>query len=94
MRHPEIAAQLRRLIHEEQFDEAETLIPQYVRAVTDECVTAADESSFGSAREFLRQTIVELRARRAHMAQQLQQSERARPYLVAVSRKHEVDMVG
>jgi hypothetical protein len=94
MTHPEIATRVRALIRDERFDEAEMLLPDYARAVIDECVTAADEASFASARAFLRATIIDLRARRIHIAQRLREAARARQYLPDAPSQGDLDVTG
>lgn len=94
MRHPELAARIRRMVADEQFDEAEKLLPKYAAAVVEECITSRDEASFAAARTFLRSTIIELRARRSHLAQTLREMQEGGPYIATARRRGELDITG
>ncbi|HYO81189.1 MAG TPA: hypothetical protein VES20_07300 [Bryobacteraceae bacterium] len=95
MRHLTIAADIRRHVAEEQYDEAQGLLSAFARAVTEECVHARDEVAFASAREFLQRTVVDLRARRAHLNTELSGLQRSRPYLTRnAEASHSVDCTG
>ena len=73
-----IAAEIRRSLAEDDYGRAETLLPEYARAVTQQC---AGMEEVGAARQFIQETIVHVRARRAHMLAQLKDVQVARPYL-------------
>jgi hypothetical protein len=94
MRHIEIADRIRSLVAAEDFDQAAALLPEYARAVTEECVTAQDEVAFISARDFVRRTVGEVRARRAHMQVKLTDMQRQRPFLATRTPQHELDVSG
>jgi hypothetical protein len=51
MRHEDLARRISELIHEERYEEAGLLLPDYVGAVTSECL---EQESFLTARSFLR----------------------------------------
>lgn len=94
MRHPDLAAEIRRAVAEDRYEDAEALLPEYTRAVTEECISRGDQANFEAARVFLRATLISLRSRRAHLALRLHEVMTERPYVVARPKRHDVDMTG
>ena len=78
MTHVEIARNLRRLLGQERFEEAEQLLPDYASAVLRECLTAEQVLE---ARDFLRASTQAVKARRAHYVRAMCEEARQSAYL-------------
>ena len=78
MTHVELAGALRSLLDQERFSEAEHLLPDYAAAVLHDCSTA---EQVREARDFLRESVQSVKARRAHYLHAMCQQACQRAYL-------------
>ena len=84
--HHKLAGDIQRLIHQEQYAEAQELLPSFAQAVVEACNK--------SDQEFLQSAVIAVKARRAHYLVQLEDLEHHRAYVGSPDRKLNLDFTG
>ena len=79
--HHELAGAIQRLIRQEQYTEAQELLPSFAQAVVEACNTGEQEQEFLRAKQFLQSAVIAVKARQAHYLGQLEDLERHRAYV-------------
>jgi hypothetical protein len=92
--HHKLAGDIRRLIHQEQYAEAQELLPDFAQAVVEVCNKSEQEHEFLQAKQFLQSAVIAVKARQAHYLTQLEDLGRHRAYVGAPDRKPGLDFVG
>jgi hypothetical protein len=92
--HHKLAGDIQRLIHQEQYAEAQELLPGFAKAVVEACNKSEHEQEFLKAKQFLQSAVVAVKARRAHYLVQLEDMGRHRAYVGATDRKPGLDFTG
>jgi hypothetical protein len=92
--HQKLAGEIQRLIHQEQYDEAQELLPKFAQAVVEACNGLEREQEFLHAKQFLQSAVVAVKTRRAHYAVQLEDLTRQRAYAGVPKRIVSVDFTG
>lgn len=92
--HHELAGEIHRLIREEQYGEAQELLPTFAQAVIEACNTSGQEQEFLKAKEFLQSAVVAVRSRQAHAITELAGLGRQRAYVGTPERRISLDCTG
>jgi hypothetical protein len=94
LNHQKLAGDIQRLIHDEQYTEAQELLPSFAQAVVEACNGSGQEQEFLKAKQFLQSAVVAVKARRAHYLVELDDLGRQRAYVGAPDRKASFDVMG
>jgi len=92
--HHKLAGDIQRLIRQEQYTEAQNLLPSFAQAVIEACNRGEQEQEFLQAKQFLQSAVIAVKARQAHYLGQLEDLERHRAYVGAPNRKPALDFTG
>src|SRR5215207_6029149 len=92
--HHKLATEIQRLIHEEQYAQAQELLPTFAQAVVEACNETGKEQEFLQAKKFLQSAVVAVKAQRAHYGMQLDDMKHQRAYTGAQDRKISFDISG
>jgi hypothetical protein len=92
--HHKLAGDIQRLIHQEQYAEAQELLPSFAQAVVEACNKSEQEHEFLQAKQFLQSAVIAVKARRAHYLVQLEDLEHHRAYVGSPDRKLNLDFTG
>jgi hypothetical protein len=92
--HYKLAGDIHRLVHQEQYAEAQKLLPGFAQAVLEACNKSEQEQEFLQAKQFLQSAIVAVKARQSHYLAQLQDLEHHRAYVGAPNRTPGLDFIG
>lgn len=75
-----LETQIRTLISQERYVEAQVLLPEYSKAVVESCNGKADRAAFENAKAFLKAAIQRIKAQRTHDADRLAALQTTRAY--------------
>ena len=92
--HHKIAGEIERLIRQEQYGEAQELLPTFAQAVIDACNASEQEQEFVHAKQFLQSAVVAVKARQDHYVVELADLQRERAYAGTPHQKANLDCVG
>jgi membrane protease subunit (stomatin/prohibitin family) len=92
--HQKLAGEIQRLIHEEQYAQAQELLPSFAQAVVEACNETGKEQEFLQAKQFLQSAVVAVKSQRAHYGMQLDDLKHQRAYAGAHDRKISFDITG
>jgi hypothetical protein len=92
--HHKLAGDIHRLIQQEQYAQAQELLPGFAQAVVEACNKSEQEQEFVRAKQFLQSAIVAVKARQSHYLAQLDDLERHRAYIGAPDRTPGLDFTG
>ena len=92
--HHKIAGEIERLIRQEQYGEAQELLPSFAQAVIDACNESGQEQEFLQAKEFLQSVVTAVKVRQAHYVSELSDVARERAYAGVRDQKVTLDCVG
>jgi hypothetical protein len=92
--HHKIADEIHRLIRQEQYGEAQELLPTFAQAVIDACNASGQEQEFLEAKHFLQSAVVAVKSRQAHYVAELSDLGRERAYVGLRGHQTLLDCVG
>jgi hypothetical protein len=92
--HQKLAGDIQRLIQEEQYDQAQELLPKFAQAVVEACNSMDREQDFLEAKRFLQSAVVAVKARSAHYVDQLADLAHQRAYTGTSNRTAGLDISG
>ena len=92
--HHELAGSIHRLIQQEQYAEAQELLPSFAQAVVEACNEMGQEQEFLRAKEFLQSAVSAVKARRAHHVMQLDDLRHQRAYTGTCDKQVTFDVTG
>ena len=92
--HVKLADQIQRLIHEEQYAQAQELLPTFAQAVVEACNEPGQEQEFLLAKKFLQSAVVAVKGQRAHYGTQFEDLKHQRAYAGSQDRKTHFDITG
>ena len=92
--HHKLAGEIQRLIHEEQYAQAQELRPTFAQAVVEACNETGKEQEFLQAKKFLQSAVVAVKAQRAHYGMQLDDLKHQRAYAGTQDRNISFDITG
>ena len=78
--HRKIAGEIHRLIRQEQYSDAQELLPSFAQAVIDACNESGQEQEFVQAKQFLQSAVTAVKSRQAHYISELSDLGRERVY--------------
>ena len=92
--HHQIAGRIQQLIREEQYGQAQDLLPSFAQAVVEACNASGQEQEFLEAKQFLQSAVTAVKTRRAHHLSQLGDLGRERAYVGEPERRPSIDFAG
>lgn len=92
--HHKLAGEIQRLIHEEQYAQAQELLPTFAQAVVEACNETGQEQEFLQAKKFLQSAVVAVKAQSVHYGMQLEDLKHQRAYIGTQDRKTSFDISG
>lgn len=92
--HHELAGSIHRLIQQEQYAEAQELLPSFAQAVVEACNEMGQEQEFLRAKEFLQSAVSAVKARQAHNVMQLDDLRRQSAYIGTCDKQITFDITG
>ena len=92
--HQTLAGEIHRLIRQEQYGEAQELLPSFAQAVIDACNASGQEQEFLDAKQFLQSAVVAVKSRQSHYVGELADLARERAYASVRDQKTTLDCVG
>ena len=92
--HQKLAAEIHRLIRQEQYAEAQDLLPSFAQAVIESCNASGQQEEFLKAKQFLQSAVVAVKSRKAHYIAQLADLNCERAYTGTAERTISLDCCG
>ena len=92
--HHKIAGEIHRLIRQEQYGDAQDLLPSFAQAVIDACNDSGQEQEFVQAKQFLQSAVIAVKSRQAHYISELSDLGRERVYTGVREQMTTFDCVG
>jgi hypothetical protein len=92
--HRKIAGEIHRLIRQEQYADAQDLLPSFAQAVIDACNESGQEQEFVQAKQFLQSAVIAVKSRQAHYISELSDLGRERVYVGVREQMISFDCVG
>lgn len=92
--HHELAGSIHRLIQQEQYAEAQELLPSFAQAVVQACNEMGQEQEFLRAKEFLQSAVSAVKARQAHNVMQLEDLRHQSAYTGTCGKQATFDVTG
>ena len=92
--HRKIAGEIHRLIRQEQYGDAQDLLPTFAQAVIDACNESGQEQEFLQAKQFLQAAVIAVKSRQAHYISELSDLGRERVYAGVPDQTTTFDCVG
>lgn len=92
--HKKLADEIQRLIQQEQYTQAQDLLPTFAQAVIEACNETGQEQEFLQAKQFLQSAVVAVKSRRSHYVGQLDDLNHQRAFAGVPNRTISFDVTG
>lgn len=92
--HQKLADEIHRLIRQEEYSQAQELLPSFAQAVIESCNASGQEQEFLKAKQFLQSAVVAVKSRKAHYIAEFADLRRERAYTGTPERTISLDCRG